>query len=44
MGAVFKDAVDGVAGGKHRLAARFHVGTGVGIKAGVAVLIVAVEG
>ena len=44
MGAVFKNAVDGVAGGKHRLAARFHVGAGVGIKTGVAVRIIAVEG
>ena len=44
MGAVFKNAVDGVAGGKHRLAARFHVGAGVGVKTGVAVLVIAVEG
>ena len=44
MGAVLKNAVDGVAGGKHRLAARFHVGAGVGVKTGVAVFIVAVKG
>ena len=44
MGAVLKNAVDGVAGGKHRLAARFHVGAGVGIKTGVAMFIVAVKG
>ena len=37
VGAVLKNAVDGVAGGKHRLAARFHVGAGVGVKTGVAV-------
>ena len=44
VGAVFKNAVDGVAGGKHRLAARFYVGAGVGVKAGVAVLVIAVKG
>ena len=44
MGAVLKNAVDGVAGGKHRLAARFYVGAGVGIKTGVAMLVIAVEG
>ena len=44
VGAVLKNAVDGVAGGKHRLAARFYVGAGVGIKTGVAMLVIAVEG
>ena len=44
MGAVLKNAVDGVAGGKHCLAARFHVGAGMGIKTGVAVFVIAIEG
>ena len=44
VSAVLKNAIDGVAGGKHRLAARFYVGAGVGIKTGVAMLVIAVEG
>ena len=32
VGAVLKNAVDGVAGGKHRLAARFHISAGMGVK------------
>ena len=44
VGAVLKNAVDGVAGGKHRLAAGFHVGAGMGVKTGVAMLVIAVEG
>ena len=44
MGTVLENAVDGVAGGKHCFAAGFHVGAGVGIKAGVAVRIIAVKG
>ncbi len=44
VGAVLVNAVDGVAGRKHSLAARFYVGAGVGIKTGVAMLVIAVEG
>src|SRR5699024_11156147 len=44
VGAVFKDAVDGVAGGKDRLAPGLDVGRGVGVIAGIPVLVVAVEG
>ena len=44
VGAVLKDAVDGIAGGKHGLAAGLHICAGMGVEAGVPVLIVAVEG
>src|SRR5699024_11969962 len=44
VGAVFKDAVDGVAGGKDRLAPGLDVGRGVGVIAGIPVMVVEVEG